>query len=88
MRSASLGSYLTFPLLLIKISTRRSLTHGRSWPIGPWKWPEVCIASGLWRATMGFDRRATRREFLGGGVGLRKGPPPSTMDEELEEVLK
>jgi hypothetical protein len=37
---------------------------------------------------MGFDRRATRREFLGGGVGLAKGPPPSTMDEEVEELLK
>jgi hypothetical protein len=56
--------------------------------MGPWKWPEVCIAPGFWRATMGFDRRATRREFLGGGVGLAKGPPPSTMDEELEEVLR
>jgi hypothetical protein len=44
----------------LMISTARGLTHGGFWPVGPWKWPEVCITYGLWRATIGFDRRATR----------------------------
>src|SRR3712207_8107571 len=40
------------------------------------KWPEVRITYGLWPATIGFDRRATRREFLEGASGRLQRPPP------------